>query len=400
MFEAFQERDYRRFWAAQFASNVGSWMQTVAQSWLVYHLTDSPFLLGFVAFASSAPSIVLMLPGGVLADQHDRKRVVALSQMAQAASALGLALSIWFDTIAVWQIIVAALVVGVAQSFSAPAYQAMIVDLIEDRSRLANAVATNSLQFNLSRAVGPALAAVTLSAWGSFWCFLANALSFVPVILVLRSITNRQELMPQADMFARLREGFRFVRRDRLIQVLLGVVASASLFGYPYLNLMPILARRLFANDAAGNGWLVGAIGVGAFAGALVLSVRTPKRTLPIIIVATFVFGGGLMLTAVLTAPTAVIAALVVCGAAMVVGIALCNITIQKRVPDAMRGRVLSMYTFSFFAFIPFGNLLSGTLAEHRGIELTFLTNGAGVVLTGVVALVMLGNMRGRGIGE
>lgn len=391
MFEAFRERDFRRFWPVQFISNVGSWMQTVAQSWLVYRLTDSPFLLGFVAFASTAPSIVLMLPGGVLADQHDRKKVVALSQAAQAASALGLAISIYFGTISVWQIVAAALVVGVAQSFSAPAYQAMIADLIDERRHLPNALAMNSLQFNLSRAVGPVAAGVTMSAFGPFWCFFANALSFVPVILVLGTIRNRQTLMPKSEMLARLREGFSFVRGDRTIQVLLGVVAAASLFGYPFLNLMPMLARRLFENDAAGNGWLVGAIGAGAFAGSLILSMRTPQRTLPVIIAATLVFGLSLATAALLTQAHAVIASLVVAGAAMVTGIALCNISIQKRVPDAMRGRVLSMYTYAFFAFIPFGNLLSGTLAEHYGITTTFVFNGAGVALTGILALAMFG---------
>src|SRR5687767_1377715 len=168
MFEAFAERDYRAFWIAQFLSNIGSWMQAVAQGWLVYRLTDSEFLLGFAGFAASAPAIVLMLPGGVLADQLDRKRVVAISQWAQAASAMWLAGAIWLDRITVWQIIGAALVVGTAQSFSTPAWQAMVVDLLDDRRNLPNAVAMNSLQFNLSRAIGPLLAGVALTAWGTF----------------------------------------------------------------------------------------------------------------------------------------------------------------------------------------------------------------------------------------
>src|SRR5213083_1378595 len=138
-FEAFQESDYRRFWTTQFISNIGSWMQTVAQGWLVYRLTDSPFLLGFVGFASSAPAIVLMLPGGVLAAQLNRKRVVAISQAVQALTALLLSLSIYLNRITVWQIVVAAILVGVAQSFSAPAWQAMVIDLLEDRTRLPNA---------------------------------------------------------------------------------------------------------------------------------------------------------------------------------------------------------------------------------------------------------------------
>src|SRR5438552_13640965 len=192
MFEAFQESDYRRFWLTQSSSNLGSWMQVVAQGWLVYRLTDSPFLLGFVGFASSIPSFFLMLPGGVVADHFDRRRVVSASQWAQALSALFLAVAIRTGQISVWQIIVASLVVGVAISFSAPAWQAMVVGLPDDRTRLPNAVAMNCLQFNLSRVIGPLLAGLTLAAWGRFWCFLFNALSFLPLIWVLGRLTKRQ----------------------------------------------------------------------------------------------------------------------------------------------------------------------------------------------------------------
>src|ERR1051326_5524108 len=157
VFEAFAERDYRRFWLTQFISNLGSWMQVVAQGWLVYRLTDSAFLLGFVAFASSIPTLFLMLPGGVVADHFDRRRVVSASQWAQALSALFLAISIRTGQIDVWQII------------AAPAWQAMVVDLLDDRERLPNAIAMNSLQFNLSRALGPLIAGVTLAAWGAVW---------------------------------------------------------------------------------------------------------------------------------------------------------------------------------------------------------------------------------------
>jgi MFS family permease len=383
MFEAFSERDYRRFWSAQFLSNLGSWMQAVAQGWLVYRLTDSPFLLGFVAFAASAPSIFLMLPGGVLADQLDRRRVIAWSQWAQAGSALWLAISIAVDRISVVQIICAALIVGVAQSFSAPAYQAMMLDLLEDRARLPNAIAMNSLQFNLSRAVGPLLAGVALSAWGAFACFFANAISFLPLIFVLGRTTRRQQPHEgPAPMLQRLKEGFAYVRQDRLVLLLLGMAAAGSFFGYPYMALMPVLARRLFADEAAGNGYLFGAIGAGALLGALALSIRTPRRMLATIVSTTAMFGAALVGIRFAERVPAVIALLVVCGAGMVVSLALCNTMIQQRTPDAMRGRVMSMYTFSWFAMTPFGNLLAGTLAEQRGIGPTLLMLGSALLVT------------------
>lgn len=383
MFEAFAERDFRRFWAAQFVSNIGSWMQSVAQGWLVYRLTDSPFLLGFVAFAASAPALVLMLPGGVLADQLDRRRVVALSQWAQAGSALWLAVSVAVDQISVVQIICAALVVGIAQSFSAPAYQAMILDLLEDRARLPNAIAMNSLQFNLSRAVGPLLAGIALSAWGAFACFFVNAVSFLPLIVVLGRTTRRQQVHERAGaILARLREGFAYVRQDRLVTLLLAAAAAGSLFGYPYVNLMPVLARRLFANDAVGTGYLVGAIGAGALLGALTLSIYTPRRKLPTIAGTTAMFGIALASVAFVKSTTAVMALLVVCGTGMVVSLALCNTLIQQRTPDAMRGRVLSMYTFSWFAFTPIGNLIAGVVAEQRGITRALVVLGCALVVT------------------
>jgi MFS family permease len=392
VFEAFRERDYRRFWAAQFVSNVGSWMQSVAQGWLVYRLTDSPFLLGFVGFANSAPAIFLMLPGGVLADQFDRKRVVAVSQIAQALCALFLALSISLDRITVWQIVTAAVVVGTAQSFSAPAFQAMVVDLLEDRSRLPNAIAMNSLQFNLSRAIGPLLAGATLSAWGSVWCFLLNGLSFLPLVWVLWVTTNRQALVVDSRaMFARLNEGIRFVRQDRMVMLLLAIVAAASLFGFPYLNLMPVVARRLFTDDRTGLGYLMSGIGAGALVGALWLSIRTPRRATPLIVSSLLLFGAALGGVATVRSPAIVVLMLFVCGLTMVTCLALCNTTIQQRVPDDLRGRVLSMYTFAFFAFIPFGNLMAGLIAERRGIAIALLTLAGGLAASAAAAAVALG---------
>src|SRR5438105_11630566 len=279
-FEAFRERDYRLFWTTQFISNIGSWMQAIAQGWLVYRLTDSPLLLGFVGFANSMPQFFLMLPGGVVADRFDRKRVVSASQWVQTLTALWLAIAIYVHHITVWQIIAAAVVTGIAMSFSGPAYQAMVVDLLEDRTRLPNAIAMNSLQFNLSRAIGPLIAGVTLSLYGTFWCFFFNAISFLPLIWALGVVKQRQLRHPtsEAAMLSHIAEAFRYVSRDRLVVLLLSIVAAASLFGYPYLSLMPMIARTLFRNDAKGLGLLMGGVGAGALTGSLILSVRMPPQ--------------------------------------------------------------------------------------------------------------------------
>jgi len=389
-FEAFRERDYRLFWTTQFISNIGSWMQAIARGWLVYRLTDSPFLLGFVGFANSIPQFFLMLPGGVVADRLDRKRVVSASQWVQAATALWLAIQIYRHRITVWEIIVASIVTGIAMSFSGPAYQAMVVDLLDDRSKLPNAIAMNSLQFNFSRVLGPLLAGLTLSLYGAFWCFLSDALSFLPLIWALGVIRDRQIRHPgsEAAMVSHIAEAFRYVSRDRVITLLLVIVAASSLFGYPYLSLMPMIARALFKNDAQGLGLLMGGVGAGALAGSLTLSVRMPqqKHMTRIILITLATFGMGLASIAFFRAQGPVFAALVVCGASMVVSVALCNTSIQQRIPDVLRGRVLSMYTFAFSGFLPFGNLFGGILAEHRGLPPTMLMLGGGLIVTAVIA--------------
>ena len=392
-FEAFRERDYRLFWTTQFISNIGSWMQGIARGWLVYHLTDSPFLLGFVGFASSIPQFFLMLPGGVVADRLDRRRVVSASQWVQSGVALFLAVMIYLHRITVWQIIAASIVTGIAMSFSGPAYQAMVVDLLDDRAKLSNAIAMNSLQFNLSRVVGPLLAGVALSLYGPHWCFFLDAISFLPLIWVLRIIKPRQLRHPgsEAAMLSHIHEAFKYVVRDRVVLLLLIIVASASLFGYPYLSLLPMVARALFVNDAKGLGLLMGGIGAGALTGSLVLSVRTPKAShmMRVILITLSTFGIGLAGMAFTKQQAPIFALLVLAGASMVICVALCNTSIQERIPDALRGRVLSMYTFAFSGFLPFGNLFGGLLAEHRGFQPTMAMLGGGLILTAAIAALL-----------
>ncbi len=335
-----------------------------------------------------------MLPGGVVADHVDRRRIVRVSQWAQALSALFLAVAIVTKQINVWQIIGASFVVGVAISFSAPAWQAMVVDLLDDRERLPNAIAMNSLQFNLSRVLGPLLAGVTLAAWGSFWCFFFNAISFLPLIFVLGRVKKRQQ--PAAATGAaltRLADGFRYVRTQRVVILLLGVVAAVSLFGYAWITLMPMVARALYGhNDAHGLAVLLGGTGVGALCGSLLVAVRTPPpRTIVRIVVAgTSALAIGLAAVGYVRAQPVVIAILFVCGAAAVYSVALCNTSIQQRIPDAMRGRVLSMYTFAFFAFTPFGNLFGGMAAERWGYSVTFAAMGGALLLSAFCLLTLL----------
>jgi predicted MFS family arabinose efflux permease len=248
----------------------------------------------------------------------------------------------------------------------------------------------NSLQFNLSRAIGPLLAGITLSLYGTFWCFFLNAISFLPLIWALGAIQARQIRHPASEsaMLSHLGEAFRYVKKERVILLWLGVVAAACLFGYPYLSLLPMIARSLFVNDAKGLGLLMGGIGAGALTGSLVLSVRTPKPShmTTVILTTLATFGIGLAGLGFTRRQAAVFALLVVAGASMVVCVALCNTAIQQRIPDALRGRVLSMYTFAFSGFLPFGNLFGGILAERRGFQPTMAVLGGGLIVTAAVA--------------
>ena len=280
----------------------------------------------------------------------------------------------------------------------------MVVDLLDDRSRLPNAVAMNSLQFQLSRVVGPLLAGITLSAWGTFWCFFLNALSFLPLIWVLYTIKNRQVMIEAEEaLLERFAAGFRYVVREQLILLVILIVAAACLFGYPYLNLMPVVARKLFTNDAQGLGYLMGGTGAGAMLAALALSVRmpSPRETLITILASLFAFGVALSTAGFAHGPKAAVGLFMICGFSMVTCTALCNTTIQRRVPDAMRGRVLAMFTFASYVFLPFGNLGGGILAEHRGIAVTLLVMGLALVISAVAgAAAAVASLRPRAAAE
>lgn len=394
MFSALAEKDYRRFWIAQFISNIGTWMQTVAQGWLVLRLTDSPFMLGFVGFANSIPVIFLMLPAGVIADQIDRRLLLRGAQAVQALCALLLAISIFAGRIHVWQIAVVAVVLGAAIAVSSPTYQALVLDLLSDRARLANAIAMNSLQFNLARVIGPLVAGIVLTYAGTFYCFLFNAASFLPLLFLLGRLPNRQKVMRQHELtiLGPLLQGFRFVARDAAVWALLMVVAALSLFGYPYVTQMPLLARVLFGQGASGLALLMGILGVGALSGSLVLVFRRPQFHKPskIIVGALTVFGAALITVAVTKSLAVVMVGLYAAGLSMVTCLASVNMHLQHVIPDELRGRIMSMYTFAFYGFIPFGNLFSGIVAERWGVRTTFLTQGTALVVSAGLILWIL----------
>jgi MFS family permease len=376
---------YRAFWVAMLVSNIGNWMHNLAQGWLMLRTTGSPLLLGLTGFATSLPMFFLILPAGALADRVNRARMLMLAQLAQCAAAAGLALLVWRGQAAVLPILACGALMGTGLAFASPAYYAVLKELLSDGADLDNAIVMNSLQFNIAKVAGPALAGATLSLLGPGWCFLLNALSFVPLIVVLAgrdappvASTTRVTVREQ------LHEWARFIRTTAFVSLLLAIVAAMSTFGHPYQTLMPVVAKALFANDSAGLGLLMMAAGAGAMAGSLFLALRPAEPSWRGILLPLGVFAAMLPLIAA-GAHAVLFAAMFVAGAAMLMTLTRTNIFLQRLIPDALRGRILGMYGFAFFAFAPVGDLLCGASAERFGYRTTFVAMAVTLGMTLIV---------------
>lgn len=344
-------------------------MQSVAQGWLVLQLSNSPFWLGFVGFAGSLPVLAFSLVGGVVADLFDRRRLLIMTQTALMVLALGLGILTELHVVTVGQIVVIALLSGVMTALTLPTYQAIVRDLVEPED-LMNAIALNSIQFNLSRVIGPTLAGFAVGAIGVAGCFYLNAVSFLALIFALRRMQLPQAPGPPRvnSLWEGFLEGIAYIRAQGQVLRLLAIVAAISLFGLPYITLLPIFARDVLQCGATGLGYLMAASGSGAVLGALVLARLgdfRSKGTLAVLGGITFglsTFGFALSRTFGLS-----LFFLFVDGWAMVSSAAVVNTLLQTHVPGHMRGRIMSLYTLSFMGLMPVGNLVMGSLAEWIG---------------------------------
>lgn len=382
---------YRAFWTAQLVSNIGNWMHNLAQGWLMLKATGSPLLLGLTGFATSLPMFFLILPAGALADRVDRGRMLMFAQIAQSAAAAGLAFVVWSGSTAPWQILTAAVLSGTGLAFASPAYHAVLKELLSEGSNLDQAIVMNSLQFNVAKVAGPALAGLTLATLGSAWCFLLNALSFLPLVFVLAGRRlPRPDAVAHVTVREQLREWGRFLRGTVQVPVLLGIVAAMSAFGHPYQTLMPVVANALFRNDSVGLGVLMTFAGAGALCGSLYLALgKSREPSWSGILVPLGVFASMLPVLAVAPHRAVLLTAMFAAGATMLMTLTRTNIFLQRMIPDSLRGRVLGMYGFAFFAFSPLGDLLCGASTERFGFRATFVAMAAALLLTLIsVALV------------
>jgi len=394
---ALKHRNFQLFFAGQLISLIGTWMQSVAQSWLVYKLTGSSLKLGAVGFASQIPVFLAAPVGGIVADRCNRHRVVIGTQIASMILAFILAALTLTHVITVREIFVLAALLGIVNAFDIPGRQSFLVEMV-GREDLMNAIALNSSMFNGARIIGPAIAGILVARIGEGWCFFANAVSYIAVIigLVMMRVPPR-ELRPAGPPLAHIIEGFRWVRNTAPIRALLMLLGLVSLVAMPYTVLMPIFADRILHGGARGLGILMGATGVGALLGALTLAARTGVRGLgrwvtfacagfSITLIA-FAFSHNFWLSTALLVPV---------GFCMMLQMSSSNTLIQAMVPDYLRGRVMAVYSMMFMGMAPFGALLGGALADRLGAPVT-LSMGAVACLGGAAIFgVRLPKIRGE----
>src|SRR5207253_5506322 len=374
---ALRHRNFQLFISGQLISLIGTWMQTVAQSWLVYRMTGSSLLLGLVGFAIQIPVFLVAPLGGIMADRHNRHRVIIATQTAAMLLAGILATLTLLGVVQVWHVFVLASLLGVVNAFDIPARQAFLVDMV-GKEDLMNAIALNSSMFNGARIIGPAIAGVLVAKIGEGWCFFANAVSYIAVIigLLLMRVQPRAHSASGSPL-THIIEGFRFARQTAAIRALLLLLGLVSLVAMPYTVLMPVFADKILHGGARGLGILMGATGVGALFGALTLAAKTGIKGLGRWVTITCAtLGISLFLFSFSTSFWLSAALLLPCGYSMMLQMACSNTLIQTLVPDHLRGRVMSLYSMMFMGMAPFGAFIGGALANRIGAPITVATGG------------------------
>lgn len=378
MFSSLKVKNFRIYWFGMFVSLIGTWIQSTAQSWLTFELTQSAFLLGVVGFLSSIPVFLLSLFGGVLADRVNKRNILIATQGAFMLLAFLLAALTQMKLITPLQIMGIALLNGIVMAFDAPSRQAVVVELV-GKEHVFNAIALNSVSFNSSRIIGPAVAGVLVATIGMSGCFYLNGISFLAVIfaLFLIKVHNNARTDKNRPPLKDLKEGLIFIKNNRLILVLISMVGIVSLFGIAYVILMPIFANDILRAGVKGLGLLMSASGFGALIGALILArLGDFKFKGKLLIYSTLIFSVSLVLFSLSKDLFFSLFTLILVGASSVTAVALINTILQTIVPDEFRGRVMSVFMLTFAGFMPFGNLIAGVLSESLGVSFVVMASG------------------------
>jgi MFS family permease len=384
---ALRYRNYKLFFSGQLISLIGTWMQSIAMGWLVYRLTDSAFMLGFIGFASQIPTFFISPFAGVMLDRWDKHKVIVITQTLSMVQALILAGLVLSQSIQIWQIVLLNIFIGMVNGFDIPARQAFVIEMIEDRGDLSNAIALNSSMFNAARLVGPSIAGIVIAIFGEGICFLLNGLSYIAVIISLLAMHINYIKHPYVEkhIMQDLKAGFNYSWGFVPIRTILFMLALMSLVGMPYTVLMPVFARQILKGGPHTLGFLVGAIGVGALIGALYLASRKSVVGLGrVIAYMAMTFGVGLIIFSFSRNVAFSLTMLLVTGVSMMVTMASCNTILQTITEDNMRGRVMSYYTMAFMGTTPFGSLIAGSLASKFGAPHTVLIGGILCIIGGI----------------
>lgn len=384
---AFRHRNYRLYFFGQAISITGTWMQSIALNWLIYRLTNSPFMLGLVGFVLYAPNFFLAPIAGVFADRASRFKMFLSTQALAMVQALTLATLVLTDTITVPLVIALSAVQGIINSFDFPSRQSLVIQLVDDKADLSNAIALNSSMVNLARMLGPAFAGLVIAAIGEGLCFLINGLSYIAVISCLLAMRLRPQEghSRETKIWSGFRAGIDYVRRSPAIAAVLILLAFVSIVGMPYAAIMPVFARDVIGGDSRTLGFLMGMTGLGAICAAIILASRRKVIGLEkILATASTCLGAGLILLTLQRHFLTALPFMFLIGIGMISQIAVSNTLVQTLVDEDMRGRVISLYVACFVGMLPFGNLLIGSLASGFGAPTALATCGALCLLASV----------------
>jgi len=380
LIRALRHRNYRLFFGGQGISLIGTWMTRVATGWLVYRLTNSAFLLGLVSFASQIPTLILSPFAGILVDRSDKRRILVTTQILAMLQSLVLAVLALTGVIKVWHIILLNLLQGLINTVDMPARQSFVVEMVEDKRDLGNAIALNSSMFNGARLIGPSLAGILIAWVGEGLCFLADGVSYIAVIIALlamrinpRSMGSKNEKIWQG-----IKEGYNYAFGFMPIRTILFLIALVSFVGFPYIILMPIFARDLLGGGPNTLGFLMAAIGLGALCGAIYMASRKTVLGLGRLLwISSFIFGTGIILFSLSRSFPLSLLLLLITGFGMMAQMASANTLLQTLVDDDKRGRVMGFYSMAFMGVAPFGSLFAGLLASKIGAPATNIIGGA-----------------------
>lgn len=389
-FPALSHRDFRLFWTGQCVSLIGTWMQNVGQSWLVYQMTNSSFLLGLVSALQFTPVLLLSLPMGVIIDRYPKKKILFAVQFGMMLTAFTLSLLVFMGWAAYWNIAVLACILGILNSIDMPVRQSFMVELAS-KEHLMNAVALNSTIFNAARIIGPSVSGLVFGYLGAATCFLLNGLSFIPVLISINKIEAKglSVKKPQSNIFADIKEGLSYIIKTPVVKTTVMMVGFNNAFVMNFNIMIPVMARTVFNGDAKSYGYLMTALGIGAFAGAFSLAatsykgVRSSLQRAAFLGVATFVLIEGFVSNYYLAFLVFMFA-----GFCMTTALSSSNTTLQLHSPDGLRGRIMSVYSLVVGGTAPIGSLYTGSMCQSFGVSNTFKISGL-LGLTAIGSIIL-----------